>query len=467
MGMDPQKLRRLTPLITADGQRRLASMRQDIHAPKWNSEAGDMLTAPDIDTLKVFRDKMENRRTHKPGDGPPNSILAFVREYRHRSLYFMERTHEGMDLSRDWALIGLSSREDIATRPETMIPLDMDLERMVVYRTAGSTGHSLYVPNDPVAVACYQPMLDFALARHGVASPAVGDGTACFLVGAQARTVTYPTVLSWWDGAGFAKINLNPDQWPGDDSARRYFEKFAPAILTGDPISFSRLAHSGIETRPTALVTTAVAMSDGLRKSLSERFRCPVIDWYSLTETGPIGYACPVSDGYHVLAHDIYVEAVDEDGAPVGPGERGEIAITGGRNPFLPLLRYRTGDWGAMDYSPCQCGDPAPRITMLEGRRPVMFRRLDGSVVNPVDISSALRPFSIVQTQFEQGRDLRCRLVIRPHFAGWQAREEDIRRAIGEVMGDGLNLEVEFDPTLGDRAEGKVISYKSDFLLED
>ena len=60
---------------------------------------------------------------------------------------------------------------------------------------------------------------------------------------------------------------------------------------------------------------------------------------------------------------------------------RGEIAVTGGRNPFVPLLRYRTGDWGRLDYGRCPCGDRMPRLLDLEGRPPVVFRRPDGSPV--------------------------------------------------------------------------------------
>ncbi len=43
------------------------------------------------------------------------------------------------------------------------------------------------------------------------------------------------------------------------------------------------------------------------------------------------------SRGKHdsLLAQDVYVEI---------PGERGEITLTGGRSPYLPLLRYRTSD---------------------------------------------------------------------------------------------------------------------------
>jgi len=465
--VDVEQLKRLTPLITPEGVMRLMAMRQDPHAPSWNSHAGDMLHGADIAALKQFRASLEERPRWGHGDGPPDSILDMIRRLRPNTQAFMNNIHEGMDIKRDWALVGSTSREDIALRPESLIPADIELAPMVVYRTAGTTGHSLYVPNDPLAVACYQPMLEFALARHGAVFAPRQEEVACFLVGAQARTVTYPTVLSYWNGAGFAKLNMNADQWPGGSSPQEYFRKFSPAFLTGDPISFSRLLGMGLKTCPAALVTTAVAMSDGLRKTLSKEFACPVIDWYSLTETGPIGYACPAGNGYHILPGDIYVEAVDPEGAPVDPGARGEITITGGRNPYLPMLRYRTGDWAAMEHGPCACGDPSPRLMGLEGRKPVLFKRADGAMVNPVDISTALREFPMVQSQFEQFKDLSCRLVIRPLFAEQTGQGAAISAALAGVLGQDIPITIEFDPHLGGRNEDKVVSYRSDFLLED
>ena len=166
--------------------------------------------------------------------------------------------------------------------------------------------------------------------------------------------------------------------------------------------------------RPRAMISTAVAMSAGLRDRLAAHFGCPVIDWYSLTETGPIGYACPRGPGYHVLPADLHVEAIDDQGIPVAPGQRGEITVTGGRNPYLPLLRYRTGDWGRLELAACACGDTSPRILDLEGREPVLFRAAGGELVNPVDLSRVLRAFPFVQHELRQRADRSCELVYRP-----------------------------------------------------
>ena len=192
-----------------------------------------------------------------------------------------------------------------------------------------------------------------------------------------------------------------------------------------------------------------------------------ILAGYSLNEAGPIAYSCPLGHGHHVLAHDLYVEMLDEEGRPVPPGRRGELTLTGGRNIFLPLLRYRTGDTGRLDFDPCPCGDPIPRILELEGRPPVLFHDAAGRVVNPVDLSRVLKHFPIVQHEFKQQADLSCELVIRPLSKDHQPDADTIAAALRTLLGD-LPLAIHFDPALGaERPGGKVIPYQSALRLED
>jgi phenylacetate-CoA ligase len=377
-----------------------------------------------------------------------------------------QRTLAGIaDLEREWERIPTTSRADIALAPWEFVPFDEPLDRMVIYRTAGTTGHPITVPHHPLAIRFYEPLLEHALARHGASAEFARGDIACFLVGAQIRTYTYAAVLTAWNEAGFAKLNIRQTDWPREGSQARYFSDLAPRLLTGDPISFAEMMRLDLPGRPVALVSTSVAMSPTLKRRLADRYRAPVIEWYSLVETGPIGYICPRGDGYHVLPPDVHVEALRPDGTACASGERGEITVTGGRNPFAPMIRYRTGDWGRLDHSPCPCGDGMPRILDLEGRVPILFRSGDGTPVSTVDLSRLLREHPLLLHEFAQRSDRSCELVCRPlpgaHVDASRI-EADLRRALGAVK-----LDVRLDPTLGDRLEGKVLAYKSELLLED
>ena len=448
----------------------LKRLKEHADAPRWNYSSGDHLDKADLARLARFKqDLRDGRKKREPGR-LPEPVRKRLDALRSKVPSFRRRLPKGVDAEKHWDLIPCMSREDVALRPESLVPDDADLRRVMIYRTAGTTGHALLVPSAATCVSMYQPLLEFALARHGVRPRFSPDSVACFLVGAQLRTVTYPTTLSSWKGAGFAKLNLHAGDWPDPKSPVRYFADLAPQFLTGDPISFAEMLARGVAHRPAALVTTAVAMSDALRRRLAAEYRCPVIDWYSLTETGPLGYACPKTPGaYHLLPHDVYLEAVDAAGVPVAAGARGEITVTGGRNPFLPLLRYRTGDWGRLDYAKCACGDPMPRLLDLEGRAPVVFRRKGGALLNTVDISRVLREFPFVQHELIQRADLSCELTARPVGVGAPPPEKDVREALAELFGEGVELSIRYDPALGDRTEGgKAAPYRSELpLLED
>jgi phenylacetate-CoA ligase len=454
-------IRRTSPLVDGTGLRSIERIAKHPCAPRWNRVAGDRLEREDLHAVEAFRDALARDRAPFEREAP-DRIRAWVRARGELVPAFRARVRDTATVDRAWASLPTTSREDLATRPEALVPDDAPLDRMIVYRTAGTTGHALLVPHDPRATACYLPLLELALARWGV-DPRLGGDDVAMLVGAQSRTVTYATALSVWRQAGFAKLNLARDEWPGDDAPARFFGELAPALLTGDPIAFTELAARGVTVRPRALVTTAVAMSDVVRARLVERFAAPVIDWYSLTETGPIGYACPLGSGaHHVLPHDVFVEVLDARGAPVAEGARGELVVTGGRNPFLPLLRYRTGDWGRLDFAPCRCGDPMPRILELEGRAPVVLRATTGSKVNPVDISGVLRGYPIVQHELVQRADLSCELALRTLGSfDLGPLERELRLLLGH-----LPLVIRNDPTLGDRT-GKVAPYRSELPLEE
>ncbi|HEY6333324.1 MAG TPA: hypothetical protein VI756_28630 [Blastocatellia bacterium] len=453
------------PLLTDAGRTMLDRLREHADAPRFNYATGDRLHKSDLPTLENFRETLATEpRGREPG--PPSPLLiSRVATWRETVPFYRRTLPPSVDLESEWERLPTSSRKDLATGSWEFVPDDQELDRLVIYRTAGTTGHPITVPHHPIAIRLYEPLIEFALTHHG-AKPDFGPNmVACFLVGAQIRTYTYAAVLTGWGEAGFAKLNIRQTEWPREGSQRRYFAEFAPRMLTGDPISFAEMLRLDLPAQPIALVSTSVAMSPTLKVRLAQKYDAPVIDWYSLVETGPIGYICPRGDAYHVLPPDIHVEVLRPDGTRCTPHERGEVAVTGGRNPFAPLVRYRTGDWGRLDFSACECGDASPRIVELEGRTPLLIRADDGTPVSTVDLSRMLREHPLLVHEFTQHSDRSCELVFRPlpgQTPDPAAMEFDLRRALGSVP-----LDLRCDPALGDRLEGKVQPYRSDLMLED
>lgn len=429
------------PLLSDAGRAMLRRLRQHPHGPRFNYEAGERLTADGLARVRAYDERL---RTELPswrrGERP-----AWVRP-------FVLHCLETVPWYRRWACpddpflsLPTVTRDDLARAPWEFVPDDAPLDDLITYPTSGTTGHPLLVVSHPEAAALYVPLLRRALALHGVTLEGGPGRVAAALVGWQKRTYTFTSVCSLLGEAGFVKLNLHPGDWRRPEDRAAYLDDLAPEVVSGDPVTFRELARLPLTARPKALVSTAMMLLPGLRRELEERFGCPVIDLYSLTEAGPVAVA--TGRGHEVLPPDLYVEVLRPDGTPCAPRERGEIALTGGRNPFLPLVRYRTGDWAALDFA-----GPVPTLVGLEGRPPTVFRSATGEEINNIDVTWALRPLALARFALHQDRDGSLTLKVRPG----EVPETLLRQALGELFGPELPVRIE---ELPETPEGKLVQY--------
>lgn len=456
VGIPDDRVQR-NPLITQAGYRRLNDLLQHPAAPAWNYVVGDRVRAEDLPAVDAMREAVHASRGWS-GAAPPDSILEWVGRMRRRVPLFGEILPGWLDVERDWASVPTLSRQQLVTRLEDVVPPDEDFSRLIVYDTSGVTGHAIRVPHHPRAIAQNHALTEFVLEQHGVRPRFSSDIVACLNVGAQVSTVVFATVFSVWSQAGFAKVNLHRRAWT-PERARRFFGDLAPLFLTGDPLGFAEMLAWEIDVRPAAMLSTAVALLPGLSARLRDVYQCPIVDTYATTETGPVAYAHPDGVGLALFAPDIYVEIVDAAGHPVAEGESGEICVTGGRNPFLPLLRYRTGDFGRLRLVIDPASGASPRIVDLVAREAVSFEASDGSVVSPVDIGRIIREWIFVQHAFIQRRDRSCDLAILP-APGCPIDTALIRARLESLFGAPTRIDVRVDEHLGqDRPGGKVVPW--------
>ena len=117
--------------------------------------------------------------------------------------------------------------------------------------------------------------------------------------------------------------------------------------------------------------------TEGLRTQIDRALGLKAINFYGLSEMcGPgVATECLIArDGLHVQEDHFLVEVVDPaDGTPLPPGADGELVFTTLTKEALPLIRYRTGDLGAITVEPCACGRTTARLIRLGGRRDDMM----------------------------------------------------------------------------------------------
>jgi phenylacetate-CoA ligase len=434
------------PTLTEAGRRMLEMLREHPRAPIFRNQSGNRLTREDVARVREFEREVQSGEVGwRPGGLPP-WLGEFV-EHCLLEVPFYQRygSHPA-----DIADLPTISRADLSRDIAQFVPDSAPLDRLINFRTSGTSGHPLLLASHPVVAASYLAFHKRALRRFDLELRHGRGDVGVVLVGFQRKCFTYVSVTPTMDESGLAKINLHPADWRDPDDRAKYLDALAPEVYTGDPIAFAELAKLPLLTKPRAMLSTSMTLLSAMRLRLEERFSCPVLDLYSLNEAGPVAVFDTHSGGHALLQHRLYVEILDPDGRSLPPGEHGEVTLTGGFNFCLPLLRYRTGDHAALRFHGTE-----PVLVGLEGRPPVRFRTTRGEWLNNIEITHALHRHAI--SRFTLHQDAEGALVLR--VTGAEHDEEPIRNSIIELFGPGQRLALErillFD-------EGKAIQYTSE-----
>ena len=362
-------------------------------APRWTAFCGDRRTQEEENIINHFAGSL--RKAWGTGEaGGAEFLLPWV-EARIQDTLWFRKNLSLRDLG-DWAVLPTMTRSDLAVALDQIIPESADLTGLVINPTSGTNGQPILCPNHPRAVGCYDAFLEFILEVWGIDWDLAPGRTAAVQVCYQADTLTYATVHARHQGAGFAKVNFHPARWPTPE-AQVWFDRVNPQILTGDPWSFFHMKKLGLKAHPKALISTSLKLTQNQRLDWENYFACPVIDLFSLNETGPLGVSLPGEpEVFRQMAPDVFLES---DPAT------GELLVTGGRNPYLPLFRYRTGDRVEMTSG------SLPGFVGVSSREMVVWEKADGSPAQPLDIARILRCYPEVLSHKFQPQD-RYNLVL-------------------------------------------------------
>lgn len=345
-------------------------------------------------------------------------------------------------------------RSDVQEAPWLFASAKSSINDLLVYQTSGTTGPAMDVLFDPVSQACWLPQLESVLDLYNIKLSSDPGKVAIALICSQSSTLTYASLSSYLNGAGVLKINLNPNDWKDASHRIAFLEKFNPEVLTGDPFAFLSLMKLNPNIRPKAMVSSAMKLTDAVRRKLEEHFKCLVIDIYSLTECRMIAFA--EGDKYRAIRHDLYLEVFDEEKDILLPyGQRGELVVTGGNNPFLPLIRYRTGDFCSIEIE-----NNIPYLVDLEARKAVAFYTSEGKFVNNVEIARALSDYPLGGYKLHQNKDKSLL------FTAWCNEQvgDKIEGVLKTIFGSEVALQISI-LKMENAPKGKIVTYTSEFSL--
>jgi phenylacetate-coenzyme A ligase PaaK-like adenylate-forming protein len=317
-----------------------------------------------------------------------------------------------------------------------------------------------------------------------------------------ALTVAAREVYSTWAGGGLGEPELyiwgSEKDLEGSDSARNRLgnrllrrtllnaflltDESIEAILDhlrdGPPHLVLAYAQAGYEVARFAsrrgiavppqrgTIATAGTLYPFMREQLEETFGCAVLNRYGSRETGDMAGECEHRSGLHVLPWTCHVEVVGADRQPVGPGEEGDVAVTGFTNRAMPLVRYLIGDRARLPDREveCPCGRRTQMLAEVTGRSVDMFLGPDGQMVDGEYFTHLmyfrpwLRQFQVVQRAPDE---VLFRIAVEAEVP--TSDREEIVAKTRAVLGEVCGVSFEQVETIEPSASGKLRYTLRDF----
>jgi phenylacetate-CoA ligase len=439
------------PDLDETGKAILLKILQHPCAPVFRNRSGHFLTKERQQELFLLEQE-EIRRNCDPQKTTKNDLSEFL-DLCHKQVPFY-RSYDWSCYDNNWQDFNFShlpciSREDISRDITRFVPDHLSLDNLLAFTTNGTTGHAIVIPSHPEIAARYSWFHKKALLWNGIDPDHFQSDVAVMLAGFQKHCFTYASLMHSLKNKGLIKTNFYPDDWQDPDDRKIYVEAMAPDLITGDPLSLHELTQLNIQHQPQAIISTSMALLKQQQQLLEDYWQCPVINIYSMNEAGPIATSVKGVEGFRLLQSNMLVEILDADGNILPAGERGEITITHGINDYLPLLRYRTGDYAKLE----QKSDGFWYLIDLEGRPPVKYQTAKGEWLNNVDITHALNEFALPQFTLHQFKNGNIEMRIRGSFDTTALSEK-----MKIVFGESIQIDIHTNQQFID----KVIQYTSE-----
>ena len=216
--------------------------------------------------------------------------------------------------------------------------------------------------------------------------------------------------------AGISLINAAPsflharsvDVDASQEKLREMLENHMPTILVGYSSGVATVADMAIEHKlniqPETIVCSGEALPPAREQRIQQAFGVRPINFYGATECLAMGASLYESGTLDIFDDLLYIEAVDDNGHTVAPGNLGRVVITVLNNPIFPLIRYAIDD--EISLIPDDDDHPFTRAKEISGRKMDRLSLTLASgrslVVHPMDLVGfffpGLKQYQVVQT---------------------------------------------------------------------
>lgn len=202
------------------------------------------------------------------------------------------------------------------------------------------------------------------------------------------------------------------------------------------------------------IVSGAEMLYNETREEMEKNFNCKCISRYSNQENGVLGQDYIENNTFLINEAHYFIEVFKlNENSLAEPGEIGRIVVTDLYNFAMPMIRYDTGDIGAIKYIDVE-GVKKKAIYNFGGRKIDMVYKADGTILSPHKISVTFWSIpNIRQFQFIQvgPKNYEVILNVEPNFN----QESNVEKKLRELLGDSALIRFIYTDDIPTLSSGK------------
>jgi len=354
--------------------------------------------------------------------------LRTVPWFREMPAYDNIQIHNMQSLA-DLRRLPIMEKDPIRQNPWHFVRNDCPRQALIVHKTSGTTGKALHIYWSRDALPWWWALHERRVRQWaGVAQamPRAMIGGRPVVRG-EAAAPPFWRFNRRWRQLYMSSYHISPATAPQYiDAMRRYGSQWVTGYGSAIALLGAYLLEHPVDLDVKAVLTSGDTVTPRQRQTIEAGFRCKMYDYYGSAEG-----CCVISECEHGTLHVQpeagILEILDEGDNPCPPGVEGEFICTGLGNDAMPLIRYRTGDYGRWaDGRPCACGRHSPGVERITGRTDDYLALPDGRRIGRLSTAMKNAP-RVKQAQLVQDAPDHAWLLVVPDD-GYQQRDGNVLR---------------------------------------
>jgi phenylacetate-CoA ligase len=338
----------------------------------------------------------------------------------------------------DLRRLPIMEKDPIRREPWRFVREDYQRKRLILHKTSGTTGKSLHIYWSREALPWWWALHEMRVRHWAGVSQALPRAMVGGRPVVRGETAVPPfwRFNRHWRQLYMSSYHISPATASYYiDALRQYGSRWVTGYGSAIALLGEHLLEQPAELDIRAVLTSGDTVTPLQRQAIENGFGCRMHDYYGSAEG-----CCVISEceqgSLHVQPEAGILEILDEEGNPCPPGVEGEFICTGLGNDAMPLVRYRTGDYGCWAKRPsCACGRQSPLVGHITGRTDDYLLLPDGRRVGRLSTAMKQAP-SVKQAQLAQDAPDHAWLLVVPD-AGYRdedglALRDDVLSRIGE-----------------------------------